>query len=408
MERQILTVSQLNEKIKAKLDGEREFQDVYVRGEISNYTAHQNGYSYFSLKDEGAVLNCVMPQKNLRFRPENGMKVVLRGRISTYVKGGVYQLYASGMNPEGVGELAIAFQQLKERLHREGLFDEKHKKPLPRYPRKIAVITAGKGKAVHDIISTLQGRYPMAKVLLMAVRVQGERAPLEIVGALRYANKWKVADLIITGRGGGSMEDLWAFNDERVARAIYESEIPVISAVGHEPDVTISDFVADRRGATPTKAAIQAVPDQMELLEWLRTVEYRLAQAEKNRLRLLRQRLNTLTSKRVMTDHLAYIQDRGIELGHLQKRLGDVTSGLISRKETRFTAAAAKLDALSPLKVLARGYAMAQDGDGKILRSWKDVPAGGEVRVTLGEGGFTATVNAAYGKEQEDGSEHDV
>lgn len=408
MERQILTVSQLNEKIKAKLDNEREFQDVYVRGEISNYKDHPNGYSYFSLKDEGAALNCVTPRKNLRFQPENGMKVVLRGRISVYVRSGVYQLFAVGMNPEGVGELAIAFQQLKERLHQEGLFDEKHKKPLPRYPRRIAVITAGSGKAVHDIISTLQGRYPMAKVLLMAVRVQGERAPLEIVGAIRYANKWKVADLIITGRGGGSMEDLWAFNDERVARAIYESEIPVISAVGHEPDVTISDFVADRRGATPTKAAIQAVPDQMELLAWLRTVENRLTQAENNRLKLCRQRLNALTSKRVMTNHLAYIQDRGVELGHLQKRLGDVTAGMLSRKETRFAAAAAKLDAMSPLKVLARGYAIAQNGDGKILRSWKDVPAGGEVRVTLGEGGFTATVNASYGREQEDGNEHDV
>ena len=239
---------------------------------------------------------------HLRFRPENGMQVIARGRISVFPRDGAYQLYCNSLTPEGAGDLAVAFEQLKARLYAEGLFDPNHKKPLPPYPEKIAIVTSSAGAAVHDMIRILRRRYPIAKVILLPVRVQGAEAPPEIAGAIRYADKWKIGDVIITGRGGGSMEDLWAFNDERVARAIYACETPVISAVGHEPDVTISDFVADARASTPSNAAEIAVPDQGELLRWLQGAGQRMAQAESGRLAAERQRLNALASKRVLRD----------------------------------------------------------------------------------------------------------
>ena len=243
------------------------------------------------------------------------------------------------------------------------------------------------------MIRILRRRYPAAKVVLLPVRVQGVEAPPEIVGAIRYANRWRVADLIITGRGGGSLEDLWAFNDERVARAIFESELPVISAVGHEPDVTISDFVADARASTPSNAAEIAVPDQAELLRWLQDSQSRLSQAESARLDRLRQKLNTLSEKRVMKDQLAYVQDKRMILAHLQQRMCDLESKTISDHRRSFAALAAALDAMSPLKVLGRGYAMVQTEKHDIVKSWRDAPEGAEVRVTLGDGGLVCTVD---------------
>ena len=254
----IFSVSEANNFIKALLDQVPQLQEIFVRGEISNYKLYPSGHHYFTLKDAEGAMRCVMFKGNafkLRFRPENGMKVIAFGRISVFPRDGAYQLYVSELTAEGVGDLHVAFEQLKDKLYKEGLFDPAHKKPLPRYPRTIAVITSSAGAAVHDMIRILNARWPLAEVKLLPVRVQGAEAPPEIVGALRYANKWHVADVIITGRGGGSIEDLWAFNDERVARAIYESEIPVISAVGHEPDVTIADYVADARASTPSNAA---------------------------------------------------------------------------------------------------------------------------------------------------------
>ena len=318
--------------------------------------------------------------------------LVVTGRVTVFPRDGAYQLYCNTMTPEGVGDLAVAFEQLKAKLYAEGLFDPAHKKPLPAYPEKIAIVTSSAGAAVHDMIRILRRRYPIAKVILLPVRVQGVEAPPEIAGAIRYADKWKIGDVIITGRGGGSMEDLWAFNDERVARAIYGSETPVISAVGHEPDVTISDFVADARASTPSNAAEIAVPDQMELRRWLRGAEERMGQSEAARLEVLRQKLDTLASKRVMKDQLAYVQDKRMELVHVQQRLGDLASGQLARKRQSFASLAASLDAMSPLKVLGRGYAMAQNETGRILKSYRDVTAGEQVSVTLGEGGFTATV----------------
>lgn len=396
MEQHIFGVTEVNHLVKLLLDGEPMLQNVAVRGELSNYKMYPSGHHYFTLKDAEGALRCVMfkgQAMRLRFRPENGMKVVVTGRITVFPRDGAYQLYCNTMTPEGVGDLAVAFEQLKQRLYAEGLFDPAHKKPLPEYPERIAVITSSAGAAVHDMIRILRRRYPIAKVILLPVRVQGVEAPAEIVGAIRYANRWKVGDVIITGRGGGSMEDLWAFNDERVARAIYDSEIPVISAVGHEPDVTIADFVADARASTPSNAAEIAVPDQVELMRFLKGAEERMLQSEAARLETLRKRLDTLASKRVMKDQMAYVQDKRMELLHLQQRLGDLSAGQISRKRERFSALAASLDAMSPLKVLGRGYAVARSEAGEILKSAGDVNIGDHIQVKLGRGILGCTVD---------------
>ena len=395
MEQHIFGVTEVNELVKLLLDNEPMLQNICVRGELSNYKMYPSGHHYFSLKDQEGAIRCVMfkgSAMRLRFRPENGMKVVVTGRVTVFPRDGAYQLYCNTMTPEGVGDLAVAFEQLKAKLYAEGLFDSAHKKPLPAYPEKIAIVTSSAGAAVHDMIRILRRRYPIAKVILLPVRVQGVEAPPEIAGAIRYADKWKIGDVIITGRGGGSMEDLWAFNDERVARAIYACETPVISAVGHEPDVTISDFVADARASTPSNAAEIAVPDQVELLRWLRSAGERMEQSEAARLETLRQRLDTLASKRVMTDQMAYVQDKRMELVHVQQRLGDLSAGLLARKRQHFATLTASLDAMSPLKVLGRGYAMAQNSEGKVLKSYRNVTPGDRVSVTLGEGGFTAKV----------------
>lgn len=395
MEQRIITVSEVNQVVKLLLENEPLLRNLSVRGELSNYKIHSTGNHFFTLKDAGGALQCVMfkgAAGKIRFRPENGMKVVATGRISAFPRDGVYQLYCDALIPEGTGDLALAFEQLKARLYAEGLFDPSHKKPLPRYPQRIALVTSGTGAAVRDMIRILRRRYPLAKVIVLPVRVQGAGAAAEIAGAIRYADRWHIGDVIITGRGGGSMEDLWAFNEERVARAIYECQTPVISAVGHEPDVTISDFVADVRASTPSNAAEIAVPDQVELRRLLRDRQARMESSETARLETLRQRLTELAGKRVMRDQMAYVQDQRMELVHLQKRLGDLASALLARKHQRFAALAASLDAMSPLKVLGRGYAMARSANGTILKSWKDVAPGDAVQVTLGEGGFTATV----------------
>ena len=394
MEQPIYQVSQVNEYVKAMLEGEPLLQDLLVRGELSNYKIYPSGHHYFTLKDRDGALRCVMfrsQAQRLRFRPESGMKVIARGRISVFPRDGAYQLYCAGLSPDGVGELAVAFEQLKAKLLEEGLFDEDHKKPLPRYPQTIAIVTSAAGAAVHDMLRILRRRYPAAKAVLLPVRVQGKEAPAEIAGAIRYANRWRVGDLIITGRGGGSIEDLWAFNDERVARAIYDSEIPVISAVGHEPDVTVSDFVADARASTPSNAAEIAVPDQMELLRWLRGAQERLLLVEETKLERCRRRLDELSGRRVLRDQMASVQDRRMLLAHLQQRLGDLSARSVGEKRRAFSALAASLDAMSPLKVLGRGYAVVRNGQG-IVKSYRDAPAGSHIEVALGEGALECTV----------------
>ena len=394
-ERYIFTVSELNQFIKDLLDNVPPLTDLLLRGEISNYKVYPSGHHYFTLKDSQCAVKCVLfkgSAMKLRFRPENGMQVIASGRISVYPRDGAYQLYCTGLSPDGVGDLSVAYEQLKEKLRLEGLFDEAHKKPLPLYPRRIAIVTSPAGAAVHDMIRILRRRYPIAKVLLLPVRVQGTEAPAEIAGAIRYANRHQLADVLITGRGGGSLEDLWAFNDERVARAIYDSEIPVISAVGHEPDVAISDFVADRRASTPSNAAEIAVPDRMELLRWLDGADSRMIRGVTRQLRASRERLEGMAQKRALTDPTAVIADKGMQLDHLQHRLAAAMRAVTDREGGRFAALAAALDALSPLRVLGRGYALAQTESGEILRSAAQTAPGERIRVRLARGQLVCDV----------------
>ena len=403
MERHVFAVSEVNLLIKTIFDSIPELGSMYIRGEISNYKLYPSGHHYFTLKDAEGAFRCVMfrgQAARLRFRPENGMKVIALGRISVFPRDGVYQLYCEQLSPDGVGDLHVAFEQMKEQLWKEGLFDDGHKKPLPEYPRTIAIITSSAGAAVHDMIRILRRRYPIAKVKLLPVRVQGAEAPPEIVGAIRYANRYQVADLLIVGRGGGSIEDLWAFNDERVARAIYASEIPVISAVGHEPDVTISDFVADVRAATPSHAAEIAVPDQRELLQQLQGARLRLIQTESKRLDQLRERLSALASKRVITDPMAAIQDKRIRLDHGQKELYYAAAARLADPKGKLGRLAASLDAMSPLKVLGRGFAMVSDEEGRIVKRAADVPLGAHVTVSLAQGRLGCRVEEACTQEE--------
>ena len=391
----IFAVSEVNGLIKDLIDGTPQLSGLYIRGELSNYKIYPSGHHYFTLKDGQSALRCVMFKSSavkLRFRPENGMQAVVFGRISVFPRDGAYQLYCTQLSPDGVGDLYVAFEQLKQKLQQEGLFDPAHKKPLPLYPQRIAIVTSGAGAAVHDMIRILRRRYPIAKVLLLPVRVQGAEAPPEIVGAIRYANRWQLADVLIVGRGGGSMEDLWAFNDERVARAIYASEIPVISAVGHEPDVTISDFVADRRASTPSNAAELAVPDQDALRQNLDAMSSAMASALNRQLKAARQHLNVLSQSPALRSPTGYIEQREKSLELLKNRLIAAQNQSITRKNQRYIAAVSKLDAMSPLKVLTRGYSMAQTEAGEVLRSVRQVELGERVSVLLSDGKLSATV----------------
>lgn len=395
MDKQTLTVTALNNRIKNLFELDPLLADVCVRGELSNYKIYPSGHHYFTLKDKESQLRCVMfrsSAQKLRFRPESGMGVTVTGSVKVYTRDGAYQLYCTSLTPEGTGDLQLAFEQLKAKLDAEGLFDTAHKKPLPKYPRRIAVITSSAGAAVRDIIRVLGKRWPLCEVAVLPVRVQGVEAPPEIVGAIRYANRWKVADLIITGRGGGSIEDLWAFNDERVARAIYESELPVISAVGHEPDVTISDYVADLRAATPSNAAELAVPDMEELLAALATTRTRLGRAAEKRVSQNSEKLRELASRRVMTDPTAYVEQKRMELDYASERLARSAQRSLSHKREEYVTLAAKLDALSPLKVLSRGYAVASLENGQLLCSTNQTKPGDRLSLRLSDGSLDCRV----------------
>ncbi len=395
MAQQVLTISQINEYIKNIMDGDRLLNNVAVKGEISNYKLYPSGHHYFTLKDEAGALKCVMFKGNalrLRFRPENGMKIIAMGKISVFPRDGAYQLYCTAMAMDGIGDLYAAFEQLKAKLSAQGLFDPAHKKPLPRYPGVIGIVTSSAGAAVHDMLRILRKRYPLNKVLLLPVRVQGVEAPGEIAGAIAYANHFKLCDLLIVGRGGGSIEDLWAFNDELVARAIYASQIPVISAVGHEPDVTISDFVADLRAATPSNGAELAVPDQDALRQTLDAMSAAMATAMHRQIKGARQHLDVLSKSPALQSPEGYLQQRRKTLELLNNRLLSSHSQQLARKQQRYIAMTAKLDAMSPLKVLTRGYAMAQKEDGSIVRSIRNVEAKDVVTVSLADGQFTAQV----------------
>ena len=386
MMEQAFSVTELNIRIAGLLDADPVLSHVSVRGELSNYKIYPSGHHYFTLKDNTSTLSCVMFKSSaskLRFRPESGMGVVVTGRVQVYNRDGKYQLNCVQIMPEGTGDLQIAFEQLKEKLGAEGLFDQQFKKPIPVIPQRIAVITSSAGAAVHDIIRILRRRWPMAKVLLLPVRVQGVEAPPEIVGAIRYCNNYDIADVMIVGRGGGSIEDLWAFNDERVARAIFASRIPVISAVGHEPDVTISDYVADARASTPSNAAEIAVPDQSEQRDALLGAQIRLSQVMQRMLDSNRKHLNDMASRRVMTTPIAYIDTKRMDLDRVRDRLIFVCDQYNSILRKQHVHYAAKLDALSPLKVLSRGYSVLQNDIGEPIKDIGQVNIGDNIRVTL-------------------------
>lgn len=395
MEQNIIAVSQVNEYIKFLLDRDELLGNICVRGELSNYKVYPSGHHYFTLKDAEGALRCVMfrsSAQRLRFRPENGMQVIASGRVTVFPRDGAYQLYCNTLTADGAGDLYVAFEQLKEKLAKEGLFDPAHKKPIPKYPHTIAIITSAAGAAIMDMLRILGKRYPLTKVKLLPVRVQGAEAPAEIAGAIRYANRYQVADLIITGRGGGSMEDLWAFNDERVARAIFASEIPVISAVGHEPDVTIADFVADLRAATPSNGAEIAVPEQADVRALLLSLENRLGQAERKRLDALASRLNELSARPVLQSPTGFLQNRRLDVDRLSDRLNAAEKHLLLAKRQEYVRLVSSLEAMSPLKVLARGFSVATDASGAILRDAKAVASGDSVHIRLEHGALDCRV----------------
>ncbi|MEG2420244.1 MAG: exodeoxyribonuclease VII large subunit [Oscillospiraceae bacterium] len=385
----IFSVSGLNGYIKELMDCDGALASLFVRGEISNYKAYPSGHHYFSLKDETGTLRCVMFKREatrLRFRLQNGMKIIALGRVTVFPRDGQYQLYCTELMADGAGDLNIAFEQLKEKLGGQGLFATEHKKPLPRFPETIALVTSPVGAAVRDMIRVLGARWPLCKVLVLPVRVQGEEAAGEISAAIRYANEHRLADLMIVGRGGGSMEDLWAFNEEAVARAIYQSQIPIISAVGHEPDVTIADLVADLRAATPSNGAELAVPEQGELAAAVAGAAGRMGRATAGRMERTRSALTRMAQSRALRDPFYLVEERRMLLDHQSRRLASGLAAALALEKERFAEYAAKLDALSPLKVLGRGYAILQDGDGKVVRSVKGLTPGERLTVRVADG----------------------
>ena len=394
-ERQVFTVTALNEYIKMKLETDEALMRVFIRGEISNFTNHKSGHFYFTVKDETSRIAAVMFRSSaskLAFIPENGMKVIVGGRVSAYVRDGQYQIYVDTLEPDGVGALYIAYEQLKAKLGAEGLFDEAKKKPLPRYPMRIGVITSPTGAAIRDIINILGRRFPIAEVVLYPSLVQGESAAPQLIEGLRYFNEKKNVNVIIIGRGGGSLEDLWAFNSEALVREVAASELPVISAVGHEIDFTLCDFAADRRAPTPSAAAELAVPERYELKRKLGNVTARLELLECKKLELLRSTLERMKKCRALTDPRNFIDDKRMALGIAEDKLYNRIIFLLERKKSALAGKTAKLDAMNPLSVLSRGYGAAFASDGTVIRSAAQVEKGSDISLMLSDGTVRATV----------------
>lgn len=395
----LLSVGQLNEYVKGMLESNDVLTDVWVRGEISNFTNHyKTGHYYFSLKDAQGAIGAVMFRSyaaRLPFVPQNGMKVLLHGRVSLYVPGGQYQINADSMQPDGVGALYLAFEQLKAKLQAEGLFDQARKKPLPRIPSRIGIITSPTGAAIHDMINILGRRFPSAEILLYPALVQGAGAPASLIAGMQYFNQRDLVDLIIIGRGGGSMEDLWAFNDEQLARTVAASRLPVISAVGHESDFTVCDFVADRRAPTPSAAAELAVPDAAELVQALRSTEDRMRAALSLRVAQKRERVAQLAKSRVLTSPDRFLDDCRQRVGDLALRLDRAAEHRLTCAKGDFARTAARLDALNPLAILTRGYAVVRAGETPV-RSIEELRVGTPVRLTLADGEATAEITEIH------------
>lgn len=391
MKKEILTVSvsQLNNYIKRVLDANSYLSDIKVTGELSNFKFHSSGHIYASLKDEGGVIKLVMfrsAAQTLKFRPEDGMKVIVRGRISVYEQGGIYQIYAESMEPDGEGSLYAAFEKLKARLSEKGMFDDSLKKTIPRFPERIGVVTARGGAALQDILNITKRRYPKAQIILYPVSVQGVTSAEEIACAIDNMNKFSACDVIICGRGGGSIEDLWSFNEEIVANAIFNSKIPVVSAVGHETDFTIADFVADLRAPTPSAAAELVCPDTDELCDYLQSTSSRLGFLLKNNLELKKTKLSNLRSSYVFVRFSDVLDARRQKIDTLLSSSVNSVNNIINSNKNTLITNVAKLDALSPLKVLSRGYSLATDNKGNIIASAKDANAGEEFSLKFHDG----------------------
>lgn len=394
--RRIITVSQLNEYIKAVIEGQPVLRSLFVKGEISNFTNHyKTGHFYFTLKDENSLIRCIMFKgfaEKLKFVPENGMKIILHGKVSAYPKDGQYQLYADNMEPDGIGALYIAYEQLKAKLEKEGLFNPIYKKPLPKIPKRVGIITSPTGAAIRDIINILGRRFPYAEGVLYPALVQGDGAPAQLIEGMKYFNAVGNVDVIIIGRGGGSIEDLWAFNDEGLAREIFASKIPVISAVGHETDFTICDFVADRRAPTPSAAAELAVPEIMELKQKILNIIGRMDMLIMHNIKNNRQRLNELAGKRVLNTPDYIVDDRRFQLMNLDARMENGMKYSLSLKKEVFARYTSKLEVLNPMSVISRGYSAVFSDSGQLIKSVDQVEVGDRLNFKTVDGTVSAEV----------------
>ena len=393
----VFSVTELNNYVKRILDDDENLKNVFVTGEISNFKNHYSGHMYMTIKDEGGAIKAVMFSSyasRLKFVPENGMKVIIFGSVSLYNKDGSYQLYITDMQPDGVGALNLAYEQLKEKLQNEGLFSTEHKKPIPQFPEKIGVMTAPDGAAVRDIFSVLKRRYPVAEIVFCPVAVQGASAAPEIAKAIKLFNEQNAADVLIVGRGGGSLEDLWAFNEEIVARAIFQSQIPVISAVGHETDFTIADFVADLRAPTPSAAAELAVPDIFELKSDLLGLKQHLSVLMRNLVESEKEKVENIQKQVTILSPANKIKNSRQELSNLYEKAVNLVTLKINDEKTKISLLSSKLNALSPLNVLSRGYSISYNNDLPI-KSVNDVKSGDNIKIRVTDGEFFAEVKGS-------------
>ncbi len=391
-----VTVTQLNEFVKQLIDGSAQLADVYVKGEISNFKNHYGtGHFYFTLKDDGGLIRAVMFRSSaakLKFMPENGMRVVVHGRVSAFVRDGQYQLYADSLEPDGVGALYIAYEQLKKRLESEGLFDPSRKKPLPKIPTRVGIITSATGAAVRDMIHVAGRRFPFAKLILYPSLVQGPGAAAQLIEGVQYFNRTASADVIIIGRGGGSIEDLWAFNDEQLARTVAASRIPIISAVGHETDFTICDFVADRRAPTPSAAAEIALPETAELKRKINNIISRENAVLTQVIARRREYLKRLSDSRALRNPMNFIDDKRMHLSTLTERLALSQTNSLSIKQAQLKAIAGKMEALNPLSVLSRGYSAVYGEGGEIIKHTDQLIPGASITFRLADGEADAQI----------------
>lgn len=411
MEEKTFTVSEINSYINRKLKMDPNLKNIYIKGELSNYKSYPSGHSYFTLKDENSQISGVMfkgfKDKFLNFEPENGMKVIIKGKIEVYVKNGKYQLYATKMTEDGMGNLHIAYEQLKKKLNKEGLFDDAHKKEIPKYPKRIGVVTAQTGAAIRDIITTINKRYPICEILVFSTLVQGDQAAAEIVSQINHAQEYDL-DTLIVGRGGGSIEDLWPFNEEIVAHAIYNCKIPVISAVGHEIDYTISDFVADKRAPTPTGGAVLAVPDITEVKNNINQLSDNINKIISDKISQNKTTLKHISEKQILKNPKSIYEIKGMDLDSLMDKLNFASKNIINENKTKlfrlensivlknpteitrskreiFLKNFEKLEVLNPLKTLKRGYTLAKSND-KVVSSAKDVETGDQIDIEFDDG----------------------